>query len=490
MKSVALKAYPRSQVQRAEVKKLRAAGRVPATIYGRQAKPQNLEVNFEEITDLLHHSASENLLVDLSVENDARSKRLALVQEVQHHPLDGKVLHVDLHEVAENEKVTVQVPVETTGEAAGVKNGGGMLEHVLFKLKVRCLPKDLPEQIVIDVTALGNRQGHPPWRNQTAGRRGNFGRQAHPVVAVAAPRAEEEAALRRRGSCCRRRRDDQGKEGRRRGRRAPAAGAKPARKPRPRAMPKPPLRRATKRPRQSRKPRQPRRRNNLGERDRGLRGGGCRDCAGHETRHPGALTWKIFFSSWAWEIRARNTRRRATTPAFCWSKNWRRNGGASGATKEISARGWPAPNATAGRFCCAEPQTFMNLSGESVAALADFYHLPLERILVVVDDADLPLGEIRLRPGGSSGGHHGLESIEQHLGSREYARLRIGIGRKDGVRQITGMFWGSSSAAENDLLEKVLERAAEQMECWLDAGIQKAMNQFNGAVTSHEQKKK
>ena len=92
--------------------------------------------------------------MDLSVENDARAKRLALVQEIQHHPLDGKVLHVDFHEVAENEKVTVHVPVETTGEAAGVKNGGGVLEHVLFKLKVRCLPKDLPEQIVIDVTAL------------------------------------------------------------------------------------------------------------------------------------------------------------------------------------------------------------------------------------------------------------------------------------------------------------------------------------------------
>ena len=102
----------------------------------------------------MHHSVSENMLVDLSVENDARAKRLALVQEIQHHPLTGKVLHVDFHEVAENEKVTVHVPVETTGEAAGVKNSGGVLEHVLFKLKVRALPKDLPEQIIVDVTSL------------------------------------------------------------------------------------------------------------------------------------------------------------------------------------------------------------------------------------------------------------------------------------------------------------------------------------------------
>lgn len=130
----------------------------------------------------------------------------------------------------------------------------------------------------------------------------------------------------------------------------------------------------------------------------------------------------------------------------------------------------------------AEPQTFMNLSGESVGALVRFYHLPPERILVVVDDADLPLGEIRLRPGGGAGGHHGLESVMQHLGSREYARLRIGIGRKDESRQITGHVLGRFSPDESGLLEKVLERAGSQLECWLNAGIQKAMSQFNGAV--------
>ena len=99
MKSVPLKAYPRTQSRRGEVKKLRATGRVPAIIYGRQAKPQNLEINSKEITDLIHHSVSENLLVDLSVESGARAKRLALVQAIQHHPLDGNVLHVDFHEV-------------------------------------------------------------------------------------------------------------------------------------------------------------------------------------------------------------------------------------------------------------------------------------------------------------------------------------------------------------------------------------------------------
>jgi large subunit ribosomal protein L25 len=147
-----LTAFPRTKVRRGEVKKLRASGRVPAVVYGAKATPQNLEINLEELENLIHHSASENVLVDLAVGSDA--KRLALVQEVQHHPLSGKVLHVDLHEVAADEKVTIMVPVESTGEAVGVKTGGGVLEHVLFKVKVCALPKDLPEVISVDVTAL------------------------------------------------------------------------------------------------------------------------------------------------------------------------------------------------------------------------------------------------------------------------------------------------------------------------------------------------
>ncbi len=154
MKSVSLTAYPRSLVKRTRVKKLRAAGRVPAVIYGRQSQPQSLEVTVKDLKNLIHHSASENILVDLAITGDARPNRLVLVQEVQHHVLSGQVLHVDFHEVAENEKVTVLVPVEAVGEPAGVKTGGGVLEHVLFKLRVRALPKDLPEVISVDVTSL------------------------------------------------------------------------------------------------------------------------------------------------------------------------------------------------------------------------------------------------------------------------------------------------------------------------------------------------
>jgi large subunit ribosomal protein L25 len=103
---------------------------------------------------MLHHAASENVLLELSVTEDARPKRLALVKEIQHHPLSGRVLHVDLHEVSESEKVTIMVPVETVGDSVGVKTDGGVLEHVMFKVKVRAFPKDLPEVIEVDVTPL------------------------------------------------------------------------------------------------------------------------------------------------------------------------------------------------------------------------------------------------------------------------------------------------------------------------------------------------
>jgi PTH1 family peptidyl-tRNA hydrolase len=142
------------------------------------------------------------------------------------------------------------------------------------------------------------------------------------------------------------------------------------------------------------------------------------------------------------------------------------------------------------RVLLCQPRTFMNASGEAVKAVMGLYRLPPEHLLVAVDDADLPLGEIRLRAGGSSGGHHGLESVEQHLGTRAFARLRLGIGRKDGAREITDYVLDRFDAAEAALMEKVLCRAADQAECWLDDGIEMAMNRFNGVVDSPKEEKK
>lgn len=194
MKSVTLNASARALAKRAGAKKLRTDGRIPAVIYGRQAPPQNLELNARELDELMKRAASENMLVDLTVKEDGRPKRLALVQEIQHHALSGKVLHVDFHEIAENEKVTIMIPVEATGEAAGVKADGGVLEHVLFKVKARGLAKDLPEEIVVDVSPLKIGQSIHLGELPVPAGVELIGDKAVSVITCAAPRSEEEEA--------------------------------------------------------------------------------------------------------------------------------------------------------------------------------------------------------------------------------------------------------------------------------------------------------
>jgi PTH1 family peptidyl-tRNA hydrolase len=134
------------------------------------------------------------------------------------------------------------------------------------------------------------------------------------------------------------------------------------------------------------------------------------------------------------------------------------------------------------RVVLCQPQTFMNASGSAVKSVLDYYQVELPRVLIVVDDADLPLGHLRMRPGGGSGGHHGLESVESHLGSKEYARLRVGIGRREGAREITGFVLGRFGSTESELVARVMDTACDQALCWVNEGIQRAMNGFNGVV--------
>jgi len=192
MKSVPLNAFPRQAVRRGGVKKLRASGRVPAVVYGsKTTTPTNVELNQVEIRNLIHHSASENVLVDLTVDS---AKKLALVQDVQHHPLSGAILHVDFHEVKPDEKVTIFVPVEATGEALGVKTGGGTLEHVVFKIKVRAFPKDLPEVVSVDVSTLDIGKSIHLGEIPAIANVEFLGDKKNVVFSVAAPVTEEQEA--------------------------------------------------------------------------------------------------------------------------------------------------------------------------------------------------------------------------------------------------------------------------------------------------------
>jgi len=152
-KQVKLAAERRTEVGRAAVRKLKARGVVPAVIYGAKDKAEPLQISRRDINALLSHASGENILVELEIAGDGKN-RLALVQEVQHAPVGGDVLHVDFHAVSMDEVIEAEVPLEPTGVANGVKNFGGLLEQSVRALAVECLPKDLPDKIVVDVSAL------------------------------------------------------------------------------------------------------------------------------------------------------------------------------------------------------------------------------------------------------------------------------------------------------------------------------------------------
>jgi large subunit ribosomal protein L25 len=154
-KQLKLTAQTRTGIGRSAVNKIKKQGLVPAVVYGGKDTPQPVAVNAREIHNLLSHATSEHLLVDLEItDGGSTSNRLALIQEVQHDAIKRTVLHVDFHAVRADEKLHAEIPVVTVGEPSGVKNFGGILEIALHSLEVECLPKDLPELISLDVTAL------------------------------------------------------------------------------------------------------------------------------------------------------------------------------------------------------------------------------------------------------------------------------------------------------------------------------------------------
>jgi PTH1 family peptidyl-tRNA hydrolase len=126
-----------------------------------------------------------------------------------------------------------------------------------------------------------------------------------------------------------------------------------------------------------------------------------------------------------------------------------------------------------------QPETFMNLSGRCVRQLVDFYQLPLADLLLVCDDINLPLGKLRFRARGTHGGHNGLRDIQNHLGTTEYARLRIGVGappEDEAVEHVLGRF----RAAEVPVIDEAVQTAAQAVVVWIHQGIEVCMNQYNG----------
>jgi large subunit ribosomal protein L25 len=161
-KTVSLQVSPRSGIGRKAVKAVRKAGRVPGVLYGKTkdapAHSRPIEIEAKKLVSLLQTSTSENVLVDVELV-DAEGKKvdsgLALISDVQHHPIQDYIIHIDLHEIAQDEVLHAEVPVTSVGEPTGVKTGGGLLETMLRTIRVACLPRNLPDLITVDVSNLG-----------------------------------------------------------------------------------------------------------------------------------------------------------------------------------------------------------------------------------------------------------------------------------------------------------------------------------------------
>ena len=127
-----------------------------------------------------------------------------------------------------------------------------------------------------------------------------------------------------------------------------------------------------------------------------------------------------------------------------------------------------------------KPLTYMNRSGQSVRAAIDWYKISPQSVLVIYDDMDLPIGKLRMRLSGSAGGHNGMKSIISHLGSQDFPRLRIGIGKSDGQHANISHVLGKFTPEEAKIMEQVLSVAVKAVELSLKQGVEKSMNRYNG----------
>ena len=150
-KKTSLKAAPRARTGSGRLNQMRREGWIPSVIYGRGTENVNLKVDSKTFADLLAHSSSENIIVNLDIEG--QGTRLAFLQSIQHDPISGKALHADFRSIDENTAITAHIPTHLNGESAGVK-AGGLIEQYVHAIEITCLPNDLPETIEVDISKL------------------------------------------------------------------------------------------------------------------------------------------------------------------------------------------------------------------------------------------------------------------------------------------------------------------------------------------------
>lgn len=154
MQEIKLKSRIREGVGKKTAHTLRAHGEVPGVLYGHKEMPMKLAVPEHELWTILHNATSEYLILKLEIEGGDAGGVLTLVRDVQHHPVTGDILHVDFQRISVGEQIKVGVPVELVGQSIGVKEFGGILDHGVREVTVRCTPGEIPDALVIDVSSL------------------------------------------------------------------------------------------------------------------------------------------------------------------------------------------------------------------------------------------------------------------------------------------------------------------------------------------------
>jgi large subunit ribosomal protein L25 len=150
-KKTSLKAALRNRTGSGRLNQMRREGWVPSVIYGKGTENLNLKVDAKTFSDVLAHSSSENIIVNLEIEG--QGTRLAFLQSIQHDPISAKVLHADFRSIDENTAITAHIPTHLNGESAGVK-AGGLVEQYVHAIEITCLPNDLPETLEVDISHL------------------------------------------------------------------------------------------------------------------------------------------------------------------------------------------------------------------------------------------------------------------------------------------------------------------------------------------------
>jgi len=190
MNELNLTAHRRPERGKQRAKKMRRGGQIPAVLYGHGQPAISIFINSADLIPLFKLESHDNVIINLELADD-KKKLKALLRQVQTEPLRNTLLHMDFQEILLTEKIRINVPIVTTGEPTGVKNEGGNLEQILYSVEVSCLPTDIPERIVVDVSGLklGQTLHISDIKLEKAELHGS---PTQPVVSVLAPRAEPE----------------------------------------------------------------------------------------------------------------------------------------------------------------------------------------------------------------------------------------------------------------------------------------------------------